>query len=133
MVTGEPGEGRVRAADAETAPMREPDLYRYEMDLAGIAEPTLVLHDVANAASAVLNTAITSSPIFFTTLPLNSETAPRTWTKQDSIACAAGLSPSFSYKEVLPVTSANNIERCSDINVMFAFRSARNCAHWGKF
>ena len=27
-----------RAADAETAPMREPDLYRYEMDVAAIAE-----------------------------------------------------------------------------------------------
>ena len=27
-----------RAADAETAPMREPDLYRYDMDVAAIAE-----------------------------------------------------------------------------------------------
>jgi 6-phosphogluconate dehydrogenase len=29
---------RVRAADAETTPLRHPDFYRYEFDLAGIAE-----------------------------------------------------------------------------------------------
>src|SRR6266498_5319494 len=92
----------------------------------------------AQATSGLPNTTISSSPIVLTTFPSHFATTARSSPRQASIIFAAGLSPSFSYSAVLPLTSANRIARSLETRVIATDlgsrppESAWAAAHFGK-
>src|SRR6266851_6625780 len=93
----------------------------------------------AQATSGLPNTTISSSPIVLTTFPSHFATTARSSPRQASIIFAAGLSPSFSYSAVLPLTSANRIARSLETRVIATdlgsappARGAWASAHFGK-
>src|SRR5690242_6253396 len=72
----------------------------------------------SEAASGLLNATISSSPIVLTTWPSRAVTISRSAPRQASMVFAAGLSPSSSYRAVLPLTSANRIARSLEMRVI---------------
>src|SRR3989442_904138 len=90
--------------------MRNPSLMSPSGGSDSIA--TCMLAAALAAASGLENSAITESPMVFTTRPPVASADRRSFSRQPPMVSAASASPAASYSFVLPVTSANRTVVC---------------------